>query len=234
MTASGAHHATLAWPRGTTRNAASSGPNEEPRLPPTWKNDCAKPCRPPDAIRAMRDDSGWKIDEPMPIRPAATSKASNVPAADSSRTPTSVNVMPTTSAYGVGRRSVYRPTSGCSSDAVSCSVNVISPTCVNDSANAALNIGYNAGTSAWIVSFSRWDRLAPASTAKAVAPRSAVAAGAYVEVEGTAAMVVIVRASRRLEQANPRMGYLNCRSRRGTSLEYFGGAVSTEASTSTH
>src|SRR5689334_1434030 len=176
MTASGAHHATLAWPRGTTRNAASSGPNEEPRLPPTWKNDCAKPCRPPDAIRAMRDDSGWKIDEPMPIRPAATSSASNVPAADSSRTPTSVNVMPTTSAYGVGRRSVYRPTSGCSSDAVSCSVNVISPTCVNDSANAALNIGYKAGTSAWIVSFSRCDRLAPASTANAVPPRVAAVA----------------------------------------------------------
>ena len=43
---------------GTTTNAASSGPIDEPRLPPTWNTDCASPCRPPDAMRATRDDSG--------------------------------------------------------------------------------------------------------------------------------------------------------------------------------
>ena len=44
-------------------NAASSGPSDDPKLPPVWKSDCANPCRPPDASRAMRDDSGWKIDD---------------------------------------------------------------------------------------------------------------------------------------------------------------------------
>ena len=30
----------------------------EPTLPPTWNTDWAMPCRPPEAIRATRDDSG--------------------------------------------------------------------------------------------------------------------------------------------------------------------------------
>ena len=77
----------------------------------------------------------------MPIRPAATRSAANVEAAESISTPASVNAMPPTSEYGIGRRSVYRPMTGCSSDAVSCSVSVIRPTCVNESANASLNIG---------------------------------------------------------------------------------------------
>ena len=55
--------------------------------------------------------------------------APSVAATDSSSSPTSVNAMPKTSEYGIGRRSVYIPTSGCSSDAVSCSVSVISPIC---------------------------------------------------------------------------------------------------------
>ena len=46
--------------------AASSGPSAEPALPPTWKNDWARPCRPPDAMRATRDDSGWNTADPMP------------------------------------------------------------------------------------------------------------------------------------------------------------------------
>ena len=100
------HQPMLDWPRGTTRNAASSGPNDEPMLPPTWNSDCARPCRPPEAIRATRDDSGWKIDDPIPIRPAATRSIGNVEATDSSSRPTRENVMPITSAYGAGRRSV--------------------------------------------------------------------------------------------------------------------------------
>ena len=62
----------LRWPYGRTMKAASSGPIAEPALPPTWKNDWAKPCRPPEARRATRDDSGWKIDEPMPTHATAT------------------------------------------------------------------------------------------------------------------------------------------------------------------
>ena len=37
------NQATLPWPRGTTMNAASSGPIADPVLPPTWNSDWAKP-----------------------------------------------------------------------------------------------------------------------------------------------------------------------------------------------
>ena len=57
----------LDWPSGSTTKAASSGPRAEPVLPPTWKSDWAKPKRPPEAVRATRELSGWKIAEPSPI-----------------------------------------------------------------------------------------------------------------------------------------------------------------------
>ena len=31
------------WPKGTTMNAAISGPSDWPKLPPTWNTICAKP-----------------------------------------------------------------------------------------------------------------------------------------------------------------------------------------------
>ena len=62
-----ANQAMLVWPNGTTMKAASSGPIAWPKLPPTWNSDWARPKRPPEAKRAMREDSGWKIAEPMPI-----------------------------------------------------------------------------------------------------------------------------------------------------------------------
>ena len=65
------NQAMLPWPRGTTMNAASSGPIAEPVLPPTWNSDWAKPWRPPDAMRATRDDSGWNTEEPRPTSAAA-------------------------------------------------------------------------------------------------------------------------------------------------------------------
>ncbi len=52
--------------------AASSGPIAVPKLPPTWNTDCARPCRPPEASRATREDSGWNTEEPMPISAAAS------------------------------------------------------------------------------------------------------------------------------------------------------------------
>ena len=75
MPSSAAHEnqATLVWPCGKTMKAASSGPAEEPRLPPTWKIDCASPCLPPEAMRATREDSGWNTEEPVPMSAAATS-----------------------------------------------------------------------------------------------------------------------------------------------------------------
>ncbi len=77
----------------------------------------------------MRDDSGWKIDDPTPISPAANRITPSVEATDSSSSPTSENVIPPTSEYGIGRRSVYIPTTGWSNEAVSCSVSVIRPIC---------------------------------------------------------------------------------------------------------
>ena len=51
-----------------TTAMASSGPKAWPALPPTWNTDWAMPKRPPDAERATREDSGWKIDDPVPRR----------------------------------------------------------------------------------------------------------------------------------------------------------------------
>ena len=51
--------------------------------------------------------------------PATTSSIGYVGAVDSSSRPTSVKVMPMGNEKGSGRRSVYRPTTGCSTDAVS-------------------------------------------------------------------------------------------------------------------
>ncbi|MNQ54291.1 hypothetical protein D3C85_683560 [compost metagenome] len=96
------NQATLPCPCGMMNSAASRGPRADPTLPPTWNSDCASPCRPPEAMRATRDDSGWKTDEPVPTRTAATSSQPNDGATDSSSRPSSVNPMPTGSEYGLG------------------------------------------------------------------------------------------------------------------------------------
>ena len=44
-----------------------------PVLPPTWNIDCARPWRPPDAMRATREASGWNTEDPMPISAAPSS-----------------------------------------------------------------------------------------------------------------------------------------------------------------
>ena len=69
-------------------------------------------------MRATRDDSGWKIDEPVPTIAAARRISANDCACESSSKPVSVQPMPATSEYGFGWRSVYIPTSGCSNEAV--------------------------------------------------------------------------------------------------------------------
>ena len=68
--ASKAIQARLPRPRGRMKKATTSGAIDWPRLPPTWKTDWARPNRPPEAMRARREDSGWKIEEPMPISAA--------------------------------------------------------------------------------------------------------------------------------------------------------------------
>lgn len=56
--AAAANQATAGRPSGTTMNAASSGPSDCPKLPPSWNSDCAVPKRPPEARRATRELSG--------------------------------------------------------------------------------------------------------------------------------------------------------------------------------
>ena len=56
--AASVNHASVAWPCGMMIQAASNGPIALPAFPPTWKIDCASPWRPPDASRAIREDSG--------------------------------------------------------------------------------------------------------------------------------------------------------------------------------
>src|SRR5262245_61026114 len=98
--------------------AASSGPVEDPKLPPTWKSDCANPCLPPDASRATREDSGWNTDEPMPTNATAIRIAAYVGATDNNSNPINVKAIPIGNEYGLGRASVNVPMTGCSSDAV--------------------------------------------------------------------------------------------------------------------
>jgi hypothetical protein len=78
-------------------NAASSGPEAWPRLPPTWKSDCAKPYRPPAAMRATLDASGWNTDEPIPIKAAEIRIIPYDVAWLIMRRPVSVKPMPITS-----------------------------------------------------------------------------------------------------------------------------------------
>ncbi|MNJ80216.1 hypothetical protein D3C77_785120 [compost metagenome] len=70
------NQAMAGWPCGMMMAAVSNGPRAEPVLPPTWKVDCAVPKRPPEAILATREASGWKVAEPTPTTAAATSSIS--------------------------------------------------------------------------------------------------------------------------------------------------------------
>src|SRR5215470_9372445 len=118
MSAAAENHAMLDCPCGTTTNAASRGPEAEPTFPPTWNSDCARPYLPPAAMRATREASGWKTDEPIPISIAARRIRGYVDARDIRSRPTRVRLMPAVREYGCGRRSVKIPTTGCSIDAV--------------------------------------------------------------------------------------------------------------------
>ena len=87
--------------------AASSGPSAEPGVAADLEQRLREPVLAAGGERAMRDDSGWKTDEPTPISAAAASTDPESSAAiDSSSRPHSVKLMPMASEYGVGRRSV--------------------------------------------------------------------------------------------------------------------------------
>ena len=69
----------LRCPEGTTMKAASKGPATTRRCRPPGTA-IAPDRTAPEAIRATRDDSGWKTDDPIPIshrqqHPAETGSA---------------------------------------------------------------------------------------------------------------------------------------------------------------
>src|ERR1017187_2570399 len=162
------NQAMLRCPAGSTIKAASKGPIDDPALPPTWNSDCANPCCPPEAMRATRDDSGWNTADPIPTSATAASTTAKLGAEAIRISPTMVNVIPTGKEYGVGRWSVYRPTTGCKSDAVSCEVSVISPIWPKSRRYELLKMGYTAGITDCIMSFNRWQKLIAARIRNAV------------------------------------------------------------------
>src|SRR5450631_586142 len=90
--ASAENHAMLGCPAGSTMKAASRGPIDDPALPPTWNSDCARPCCPPEAIRATREDSGWNTADPIPTSATAASTTAKLGADAIRISPTMVNV----------------------------------------------------------------------------------------------------------------------------------------------
>src|ERR1700680_683386 len=122
------NQAMLDCPLGST-NAASKGPSAEPAFPPSWKSDCAMPSCPPEAKRAIRDDSGWNTEDPMPTSAAATRTVPKVGAIDKISRPIKVKPIPNASEYGLARWSVSTPTKGGRSNAVHASVTPINPPC---------------------------------------------------------------------------------------------------------
>ena len=98
MSAAPENQAMLRWPCGSTMKAASSGPSDDPPVPPSVNSDCAKPWRPPDAMRAMREASGWKTADPTPISPTDSRIAPKPGALESRIRPAMLEAMPAGSA----------------------------------------------------------------------------------------------------------------------------------------
>src|ERR1039458_2764541 len=88
------NQAMLRWPFGSTMNAAGRGPSEDPPVPPRENSDCANPYRPPDARRAMRAASGWKIADPSPMNPTDSRIAPKPGALDSRMRPATLEAIP--------------------------------------------------------------------------------------------------------------------------------------------
>ena len=104
--ASSEHHAMLRWPRGDDQERpdqrAERGSDVAADLEERLREAVAS------ARRHPRDAGRLRVEHRRADahQAAAASSIANVPATDSNSRPTSVNPMPTTSAYGVGRRSV--------------------------------------------------------------------------------------------------------------------------------
>ena len=104
-------------PVGATKTAASNGPNDPPKFPPTWNNDCANPRFPPDASEVNREASGWKTDEPIPTNATEQRTNGSVLAKAKLNNPTSVKLIlsATTMPRAIcQKKSSQRLTYGCS------------------------------------------------------------------------------------------------------------------------
>src|SRR5699024_6500686 len=136
------------WSSGTKINAGIKGATACPVLPPTRKIDCDKPRRGPAARKATRDPSGGNIADPQPINHTLIRIVGKEGANASSSIPNILLVKPNGSAYGMGRLSVYIPTTGCITEETMLSVNAMSPSCVKDSPRDFSKIGNIAGITA--------------------------------------------------------------------------------------
>lgn len=97
--------------------ATNNGPNDPPRFPPTWNNDCASPLFPPEANEVNREASGWNIDEPTPINATEHKTQGKEFAKARQSKPTNVKLMPIGNDHGEGFLSKYNPVSGWNTDA---------------------------------------------------------------------------------------------------------------------
>ena len=113
----------LDWPRGTTRKARDQRAERRADVAADLKDRLRQAVtaagRHPRDARRLRVKDRRTDAHQSGSRPAASAK---LPAHRQPDSPTAVNPMPTTSEYGVGRRSVTVPTAGCSSDDVICCV----------------------------------------------------------------------------------------------------------------
>ena len=155
-------------PYGATSSATSNGPNEPPRLPPTWKSDCANPRLPPEAKKVMRDASGCNTEEPMPTTKTEAKSQYRLVANDKFRIPASVKHIPNGNDQAMGRLSKISPIIGWNTEADIWYTNVIRPICAKLNDKSCLNRGYTAVITDWSKSFRQCEALSAINMGKAI------------------------------------------------------------------
>src|SRR5699024_8800382 len=95
------------------------------------------------------------IADPKPINNTLIRIVGKLGAKASPSIPNILLVKPNGSAYGMGRLSVYIPTTGCITEETMLSVNAMSPSCVKDSPRDFSKIGNIAGITACREAFNK-------------------------------------------------------------------------------
>jgi len=111
------------------------------------------------------------------------------------------------SEYGIGRRSAARPTNGCNNDAVSWNANVIRPISPKSSPYDDFSTGYTAGTSDWIISLSRWQKLSDSRIAKVVVSAAGRAVAMAFSLKGRSRSRLAYRTIKPLQAAPTTAGW---------------------------